>query len=50
MFIITVLLMIIVVSASIALSIRTIQRQYRQIDRETERFYELIEEHSIQVY
>lgn len=42
--------MIIVISACIALSVRTIQRQYRQIDKETETFFELIEEHSIQVY
>lgn len=42
--------MIIIISASIALSIRTIQRQYRQRDKETETFLELIEEHSIQVY
>lgn len=44
------LLMIIVTSACIALSVRTIQRQYKAIQRETELFYELIEEHSIQVY
>ena len=41
--------MIIVTSASIALSIRTIQR-CRETIRETVIFNELIEEHSIQVY
>ena len=50
MIIITILLMIIVTSASIALSIKTIQKQYKAIQRETELFYELIEEHSIQVF
>lgn len=48
--IITILLMIIVTSACIALSIKTIQKQYKAIRRETETFLELIEEHSIQVY
>jgi hypothetical protein len=47
MLIITVLLMIIIISASIALSIRTIQKA---IDRESQIFEELIEEHAIQVY
>ena len=48
--IITILLMIIVISACIALSIRTIQRAQKAIDKESQVFEELIEEHAIQVY
>lgn len=38
-------------SACLALSVRVIQRQRdRETERETQVFYELIEEHAIQTY
>lgn len=42
------LILFVFISASLAIT--AICFRNRQIDRETERFYELIEEHSIQTY